>query len=617
MWISGRWRLAFFTVVFACAVRAEEPFTWGQCEAKIESILESENKHLNSSINHYFITDRDRHRITKLNGNVAIFDPARDVTPSRGQYVALTLEGCQELCNDPIAWYDTPMSIALVSSWIFPLNILLSLPYESLHEGKFHRTIIAVLNWLGSPQTALTATVFNFRQFRQAHRRVFRDINTHRYHLRCAAYFILCSLNQFHIDHLTLNGRDERPSPMMDTLIYGLFRPLANNPAPDVEITDQLLVQLAFQLRMLRRRGVIPMLANLAMFLVAFVFSIVLAFKDLGGDEDDGEDGRGNSTATPFSLAFGLLLTWLPLLVVFTIVDRNPVSSERTSELISRWLFNVKAVKEWAARTNDIADEDSEDQEVARLPECAEIEWWNTATEIPEELQVEGFIGQGRRIQYCGLPHAVLAATETADFTTASPQRLEGYAADVAERLQGGKPMAWFVVASLSLLLVWTAILSAFTVSFMAPTVGLGCRALMYLIFGFFSSISWFIQFRKRPHLWVVRLSYLANALAVLSLLVVIIFQVTGLASNCWCKSSPFAPGWGGYIDFKDYSFYKRNFDVQRYWIGSAIIGSFVPTVAFVVALFWWLKCRHLWKANERRREVQLWGHHASTEWLQ
>jgi hypothetical protein len=164
--------------------------------------------------------------------------------------------------------------IALTSSWIFPLNIPLSLPYESLHEGKFHRTIIAVLNWLGSPQTALTATVFNFRQFRQAHRRVFRDINTHRYHLRCAAYFVLCSLNQFDIDHFALNGRDNEASRMLDVLTYGLFRPLSNDNAADVELANQLLVQLAFQLRMLRRRGVIPMLANLAMFLAAFVFSV-------------------------------------------------------------------------------------------------------------------------------------------------------------------------------------------------------------------------------------------------------------------------------------------------------------------------------------------------------
>ena len=58
-----------------------------------------------------------------------------------------------------------------------------------------------------------------------------------------------------------------------------------------------MLVQLDFQLRMLQRRGVIPMLANLATFLAAFVFAIVLAFAELG---------EGNK---PFYLSFGLLVT--------------------------------------------------------------------------------------------------------------------------------------------------------------------------------------------------------------------------------------------------------------------------------------------------------------------
>jgi hypothetical protein len=41
---------------------------------------------------------------------------------------------------------------------------------------------------------------------------------------------------------------------------------------------------LAFQLRMLRRRGVIPTLASFGVLLLAFVFSVVLAFAQ--SDED-------------------------------------------------------------------------------------------------------------------------------------------------------------------------------------------------------------------------------------------------------------------------------------------------------------------------------------------
>ena len=110
------------------------------------------------------------------------------------------------------------------------------------------------------------------------------------------------------------------PTRRLQVLIYGLFRPLsAHHADPDVRHSRQLLSDLAYQLRMLRRKNVIPTLASLGTFLIAFIFSIVLAFAELGEHN------------TPFSLSFGLLVSWLPLLVVFTIVDRNPSSADRSA----------------------------------------------------------------------------------------------------------------------------------------------------------------------------------------------------------------------------------------------------------------------------------------------
>ncbi len=316
----ARGRTLVFLLVFGRVARAR--YNWSDCEIAVQRIIDGKdtvNGVDNSTINDYLYSG-----------------PVRGLNPNfpRQDYLAVTYEGCQKICGNPIALNDPPTALALVASWVFPLAILLGLPYESLHQGKFHRTLIAVLNWLGSPQTSLTATIFNFRQLRQSHRRVLQDVaNRRRYVPSCAAYFVLCSLNQFHLDESDLlgnsgsgngnrNGGDGhgRNAPrLLDVLMYGVFRPLSRQETLDVQLTNQLLMQLAFQLRMLRRRGVIPMLANLATFLVAFIFSVVLAFAELGDE------------TTPFSLAFGLLMTWLPLLVVFTIVDRNPVSSERTA----------------------------------------------------------------------------------------------------------------------------------------------------------------------------------------------------------------------------------------------------------------------------------------------
>jgi len=204
----------------------------------------------------------------------------------------------------------------MITTWIFPLAILFNLPYESLHKKKLRGTIAAVSNWLGSPQTAMTATLFNFDQIRACHREASAA--------KCDdTYYVLSCFNQFELP-LSEDGT-ELHHDFVAVLIYGLFRPLRDGPRNsqeenlDIELTSQLLALLASQLRLLRRRGVVPMMLSLLTFLAAAVISIVLAFGELG----DGIDVT--------SLTLGLLYSWVPILVICTIVDRNPVSSERTS----------------------------------------------------------------------------------------------------------------------------------------------------------------------------------------------------------------------------------------------------------------------------------------------
>jgi len=202
----------------------------------------------------------------------------------------------------------------MVATWIFPLAIVLSLPYEAFHRrGKIIRTIGATVNWLGSPQTALTATIYNFRQIREAHRQATERLRPgdRRAEWNDALYVLTC-LSQYEITDVSEEN--------LKILLYGLFRPALHHDLDthgDGVLTWQLLSQLAYQLRMLRRRAVIPTLASLATFLVAFVFSVVLSFAEVGE----------SSSVDP--LILGLLYSWLPSLVVFAIVDRNPVSGDR------------------------------------------------------------------------------------------------------------------------------------------------------------------------------------------------------------------------------------------------------------------------------------------------
>lgn len=249
---------------------------------------------------------------------------------------------------------------------MFPLAIIFNLPYEAYHSGRkvFH-TLKAVLNWLGSPQSALAATLWNFSQIRRCSQRA-----KAKKRLTDVMYVLSC-LNQFDLlEHVPRRrdtqkkGKGKEPASdsqgdsasggtsggvvsdleagnvtkdenlFFKVLIYGLFRPQAyihpnlevqlsidtgNGRPIDMVLTEELLVTLAYQLRMLRRRGVIPILGSLVVFLVAFVFSVVLTFGEFGDN------------INVIYMSIGLFVLWLPILVMFSIVDRNPVSSERSA----------------------------------------------------------------------------------------------------------------------------------------------------------------------------------------------------------------------------------------------------------------------------------------------
>jgi hypothetical protein len=247
------------------------------------------------------------------------------------------VRGCTTICGNKVELNTAPTSLNIAATWIFPLAILLSLPYDSLHRKKYRKSLEALSNWLGSPQTSLTATIFNFRQLSECQRRVVaavrsgqegrvagksrRGSGTIHSSTTCDVYFILACMNQFE-----LPSTPELRRHFLEVLVYGLVRPLTvvesgdeDDGAADAVLLRELAATMAFQLRMLRRRGVIPTLGSLATFLIAFVFSVVLAFDDLG------------DRTTAHSLGIGLLFGWLPLLIISSIIDRNPVSADRSA----------------------------------------------------------------------------------------------------------------------------------------------------------------------------------------------------------------------------------------------------------------------------------------------
>jgi hypothetical protein len=231
----------------------------------------------------------------------------------------LTREGCEEACGTGSDAHDVLRAFQVLTTWVLPAVSLLSqLPYESLSRGK-RKNVEAFVSWVGAPASALTTTIFNIWIVRKAKGLVGRAGATN------DACYVLCCINQYEYPYEgdTTQRRDE-------ALLFGLLRPGSNKtPSEDMSCTKDLLTNLAFQVRLQRRRAVLPLSINVIWFLVAVVISIVISFANLGD----------NSTA--HSLALGLLISWLPILVVMSTVDRNPVNAGRCKVLIECWLRDV------------------------------------------------------------------------------------------------------------------------------------------------------------------------------------------------------------------------------------------------------------------------------------
>ena len=186
---------------------------------------------------------------------------------------------------------------------------------------------------------------------------------------------------------------------------------------------------------------------------------------------------------------------------------------------MSRWLYNVNAIMDWRASPEP-------------HPDPSHIRWWKPSSAGQEPLQLGQFVGQGRKMEYCGLVSAVLHGTDHQQFDGSAKSFAEG-ADRVFDSLEGPRPRSWHVVAVVAQLLVVCEIMMGFAIAFATPTVGLGCRSLAYLLAALLSSVAWFVQFHwKKTPFWAVVVSHVFNGLTIFLWVAIIGFQVSGGAPD-------------------------------------------------------------------------------------
>ncbi|MCJ1270853.1 hypothetical protein MMC22_010750, partial [Lobaria immixta] len=285
--------------------------------------------------------------------------------------------------------------------------------------------------------------------------------------------------------------------------------------------------KLAVALRKGRKRGIVPVFVSLMWFLFSLAITIEFAFSTLGD----------NTTA--HNLALGLLLAWFPVLILSSIVDRNPTQTAATCAKLNRLLTQVQIALRTDVATRKLIQTilvdntrnknnvtnfalnwvDSKASSIKAPPknprppdQSGAATGENGRAEVPDEIGFDQedppalaskffneFAGQGRLRWHYGVAYPILSGMETIVLddckgkTTRNSTRDWLHIPGIQKGLiRGpGKQVSllhfdrhdfWEIFGAF--LIVIGTISGAFVVSFRTPTIGMGCRSGGYVIFG-------------------------------------------------------------------------------------------------------------------------------------
>lgn len=386
----------------------------------------------------------------------------------------VTYQGCKDLCGSGVDYYSWSTASATITTWLLPIvGMLLQAPFES---NAFWRTMLAICRWVGSPMASLSYILWNIKVSGKCALMVdmavpyedqvpgrgsdFASIRD--------SFYILTTMNQF-----TMNPQASMRKESEGLLRIALFsKDLRLHGTPSsLKETRQKLAQ---ELREGRKRGVVPVFISTMWFLFALGLSIQSAFGFLGN----------NSTA--HDLALGFLLAWLPVLILGSIVDRNPVAAEDTRRRLNFLVDLVRrSLQDETIKLGYIRSFRSQ-HEANRMAEWVEKVY--SKCEFMENFFVD-FAGQGRTPYHYGAAHPILSDIEDCYIADRGRNWLDDEEEARANLVLGPVDgLIWFdfrelwQILSSVIIVTWT-VAGAFILSYFTPTVGLGCRSGGYLIF--------------------------------------------------------------------------------------------------------------------------------------
>lgn len=557
----------------------------------------------------------------------------------------ISLPGCLKLCGSGVDYYHWKDVSKTITTWVLPvIGLLLQLPFES---NQFWNTNYALIRWIGSPIASLSYILWNIKVIGKAAllSDMATDFKTIPKIRDPATYmrdslFILSVMNQY-TPKPTANGKDAT-----SLLRIALFaNEIPTSPPMDLKSRRKKLGQV---LREGRKRGIVPLFISLAWFVFALAISIQDAFGSVGD----------NSTA--HDLALGLLLAWFPVLIVSGIVDRNPVLTDNTRKKVNKLLSDVQeALQREGVREKFCANHEVDPAALNWVfpssqgtPPAKTAEDVNSLSSLDLESQnpaclslnffTEIFAGQGRVRWHYGVAHPILAGIESSIIGKKhrdwlSIPKIENLLIRGPESDKGlwefDAREFWEIISSL--VIVAGTISGAFVISFRTPTVGLGCRAGGYSVFGIIALglfvlelIAWGVMSKMKiknrttpdkaqPKLPRVlnRLFRVGELVNTAWLLYIVAAQTFGSYQTCNCQMSTWGR-WGGYLDF---TIDEKAPGVQPYWITGAVLSCVIMFTAISFLVAEWCEQSHLntenfGRAMEGLRVTRRWKKH--TLWI-
>jgi hypothetical protein len=297
------------------------------------------------------------------------------------------------------------------------------------------------------------------------------------------SFYILLTMNQY-----SMKKTSASQSEAEGLLRIVLFsKDLRMHNLPDKKLRE-LRRELARSLRQLRRRNAVPVFISTLWFLFALAVSIEAAFDKLGDNE------------SAHDLAMGLLLGWLPILVLSSIVDCGSVAANSIRQqlndlvdLVCESLQDPLIYQEFIETFRDGPEFEAMQNRVKEIRDQSGNLQRNFFT---------SFSGQGRERWHYGAGHPILSDIENCYVAEHGRNWLANEEEARASIVLGspGRGLFWFDFRESwqilsAMVIVGGSCLGGFIVSYFTPTVGLGCRSRGYLVYAIVATTLVFMEF--------------------------------------------------------------------------------------------------------------------------